>query len=56
MRTKRRGLLRNACVVAGNSGDKALIPHLKKIIDDESDEMLREHAEWAVDEIEFEEK
>lgn len=45
MRTKRIGLLRNACVVAGNSGDKALIPYLEKVV---GDKMSKEHAEWAI--------
>jgi epoxyqueuosine reductase len=45
MRTKRIGLLRNACIVAGNSGDKSLIPYLEKIV---GDEMLKEHAEWGI--------
>lgn len=52
MRAKRRGLLRNACVVAGNSGDKSLIPSLKKLIAEESDAMVREHAEWAIEQFE----
>jgi epoxyqueuosine reductase len=52
MRAKRRGLLRNACVVAGNSGDLALIPHLKRLLDEEPDEMLQEHAFWALKQLE----
>lgn len=48
MRAKRRGLQRNACVVAGNSGDASLIPDLQGLIDRESDEMLQEHATWAI--------
>ena len=51
MRAKRRGLLRNACVVAGNSGDKTLIPYLSKLIEREGDEMLKEHARWGIDQI-----
>lgn len=51
MRAKRRGLIRNACVVAGNSGNKELIPYLQSVIDSEEDEMLKEHASWAVFEI-----
>ncbi len=52
MRAKRRGLLRNACVVAGNSGDPELIPHLQALHDREEDPMLREHARWAIDKLE----
>ncbi|MBU1712268.1 MAG: tRNA epoxyqueuosine(34) reductase QueG [Patescibacteria group bacterium] len=48
MRAKRRGLLRNACVVAGNRGDKSLIPVLEQFLELETDEMLKEHAKWAI--------
>lgn len=48
MRAKRRGLLRNACVVAGNSGQPDLIPHLERLREEESDDMLKEHAAWAI--------
>ena len=51
MRTKRRGLLRNACVVAGNSGDVSLISDLEGFIRREEDEMLKEHAQWAIEEL-----
>ncbi len=51
MRAKRRGLIRNACVIAGNSGNLDLIPYLKKIIDREDDKMLKEHAQWGVEQI-----
>lgn len=51
MRAKRRGLLRNACVVAGNSGNKEFLPLLENIAQMESDEMLQEHAEWAIQKI-----
>ena len=51
MRTKRRGLVRNACVVAGNTGDRSLLEPLREVAQDE-DEMLREHAEWAIARIE----
>jgi len=51
MRAKRLGLLRNACVVAGNSGDKSLISVLKKLIAETDDPMIREHAEWAIDSL-----
>lgn len=51
MRAKRRGLLRNACVVAGNSGNVSLIPILQKVMAREEDEMLKEHARWAIDQL-----
>jgi len=52
MRTKRRGLIRNACVVAGNTMDSSIIPFLQEVIGREKDEMLWEHADWAIKEIE----
>jgi epoxyqueuosine reductase len=52
MRAHRRGLFRNACVVAGNVGQKSLIPLLKAVMAREEDPMLREHALWAIGQIE----
>lgn len=52
MRARRCGLIRNACVVAGNTEDEAIIPLLKEVIRREQDEMLREYALWAIAEIE----
>ncbi len=51
MRAKRRGILRNACVVAGNSGDASLIPHLRSLMEREEDPMLKEHAQWGIDKL-----
>ncbi len=51
MRAKRRGLLRNACVVAGNSGDPSLTPYLQAVLEREEDAMLKEHAMWALDRL-----
>lgn len=51
MRAKRRGLIRNACVVAGNSRDKSLIPYLQKIVERERDKMLKEHAERGIEQL-----
>ena len=48
MRAKRRGLQRNACIAAGNSGDSSLVPVLEKFSASTSDEMLKEHAGWAI--------
>jgi epoxyqueuosine reductase len=50
-RTKRRGLLRNAAIVLGNSGDERALPALRRALDD-PDEMVRDAAAWAVAEIE----
>lgn len=46
-RLKLTGLLRNACVVAGNSGDVALLPALVALATHESS-VVRAHAVWAV--------
>lgn len=46
-RLKLTGLLRNACVVAGNSGDATLLPALVKLASHEA-AMVRAHAVWAV--------
>jgi epoxyqueuosine reductase len=46
-RLKLTGLLRNACVVAGNSGDAALLPRLVRLAAHES-ALVRAHAVWAV--------
>jgi epoxyqueuosine reductase len=51
MRAKRFGLVRNACVVAGNSRDRTLIPILRQLIESESDGILKEHAEWALSQL-----
>ncbi len=51
LRAKRAGLIRNACIVAGNLGNKDLIPLLKKLSTDES-ELIREHASWALQALE----
>ncbi len=46
-RLKLRGLLRNACVVAGNSGDASLLPVLVRLAAHELP-VVRTHAVWAV--------
>lgn len=42
-RAKRRGLVRNACVVAGNSGEEALVPSLESLTAD-GEPLVRGHA------------
>ncbi len=49
-RLKLTGLLRNACVVAGNAGDASLLPVLGKLAVHESP-VVRAHAVWAVQQI-----
>lgn len=46
-RLKLAGLLRNACVVAGNSGDPSLLPQLKILAQHEL-AVVRAHAVWAI--------
>lgn len=46
-RLKLAGLLRNACVVAGNAGDTGVLPALVRLAAHES-AVVRVHAVWAV--------
>jgi epoxyqueuosine reductase len=50
-RTKRRGLLRNAAIVLGNTGDASALPALRRALDD-SEPMVRDAAAWAIARIE----
>ena len=47
LRSKRRGFLRNVCVVLGNLKDPKSIPALQKAAQD-SEPLIREHAQWAL--------
>ena len=49
-RLKRARWLRNVCVVLGNIGTADDLPALEKAAAD-PDALIREHAEWAIDEI-----
>ena len=51
LRAKRRGLVRNAIVVAANQRNDEAIDELERIAADPSDEMLQEHANWALAEL-----
>ena len=50
-RTKRRGLLRNAAVVLGNSGNPAAIPILARALAGDSEPLVRSHAAWALGQL-----
>jgi epoxyqueuosine reductase len=50
MRTKRRGLLRNAAIVLGNLGDPAALPALRQALLD-PEPLIREAAQWAIGRI-----
>ena len=47
-RVKLGGLLRNACVVAGNSGAASLLPQLVRLAGGHELALVRAHAVWAV--------
>ncbi|MBE3603681.1 tRNA epoxyqueuosine(34) reductase QueG [bacterium] len=47
-RTKRRGLLRNAAIALGNSGNPAAIAPLARALASEPEPLVREHAAWAL--------
>jgi len=51
LRVKRRGLLRNVCVVLGNIGTADDLPALRRA-EQHEEPLVREHASWAVREIE----
>lgn len=47
-RAKRRGLLRNAAVALGNSGNPAAVPILARCLDAEPEAIVRGHAAWSL--------
>ena len=47
-RLKLTGLLRNACIVAGNTGDGSLLPPLVALASAHPSALVRAHAVWAV--------
>jgi len=49
LRPKRRGLLRNAAVVARNVGALAAVPALEARLHEDEDPLVREHARWALE-------
>ncbi|MBV6395884.1 MAG: Epoxyqueuosine reductase [Anaerolineales bacterium] len=50
-RAKRRGLLRNAAVALGNTGDETALPALERAAHD-SELLVQRHAQWAIEQIE----
>lgn len=50
LRSKRRGLLRNVCVVLGNLGEKSALEKLGKAALD-PEPLIAEHARWAIEQI-----
>jgi epoxyqueuosine reductase len=51
LRVKRRGLLRNVCVVLGNIGTADDLPVLRRA-ELHEEPLVREHASWAIEQIE----
>ena len=49
-RIKRNRFARNVCVALGNVGTEADLPVLQRLADD-SDPLIAEHANWAIEEI-----
>ncbi len=49
-RAKRCGYLRNLAVTLGNTGDLHILPVLQNALHDE-EPMVREHAQWAIEQI-----
>ncbi|HVH65128.1 MAG TPA: tRNA epoxyqueuosine(34) reductase QueG, partial [Candidatus Acidoferrum sp.] len=49
-RTRRAGLLRNACVALGNVADRSSVPALAAALDDQ-EPLIRGHAGWALGRI-----
>ena len=49
-RIKRRGFLRNVCVVLGNTGDQSALPALELACKD-AEPLVTEHAAWAIEQI-----
>ncbi len=50
LRARRRGLVRNACVAAGNWGNSAAVPALTGLLTD-FEPLVRGHAAWALGRI-----
>jgi epoxyqueuosine reductase len=50
-RSKRRGYLRNVAVALGNSNDPTVLPTLQKRASEESDPLVKEHIEWAIESL-----
>ncbi len=49
-RTRRRGLLRNVAVALGNWGSPEALPVLERALQD-PEPLIREHATWAIAQI-----
>jgi epoxyqueuosine reductase len=52
LRANRKQMLRNACLVLGNSGREEAIPYLEKALQDKSP-LVRLHAAWALGQLPY---
>ncbi|MCK4742173.1 MAG: HEAT repeat domain-containing protein, partial [Anaerolineales bacterium] len=50
-RPRRKGLVRNAIIVAGNARDESATPLLAKLLHSDSEPVVRAHAAWALGQI-----
>ena len=51
LRPKRRGLVRNASIVAGNTEDPTTVPSLARNLLRDSEPLIRAYAAWALGQI-----
>jgi epoxyqueuosine reductase len=51
LRPHRRGILRNAAVVAGNRRDRTALPALRNALLHDEEPIVRQHAAWAIGRI-----
>lgn len=51
LRIKRERLVRNACIAAGNSGLPDLLPYVMDLAQRDEAPLVREHAAWAVQQL-----
>jgi epoxyqueuosine reductase len=51
-RAGRAGFLRNVCVALGNRRERSAVPALRQAVESDPDALVREHAAWALEQIE----
>jgi len=51
LRAKRRGLVRNAAVALGNSGNQLAVAPLAEALASDADELVRAHSAWALGQL-----
>lgn len=54
-RTKRRGYLRNILIILGNKRNPKFLPLFEKILNTESETLIRQHAAWAIGQLDSQE-